>query len=132
MLIWLLSAIENAPVLWGMSDVSPGRICKFNSAAGANVQSCGDYFPPSPPPALGKFANLIPPFPTSVYLKNLTMVFKDFHKSTLTNQSVALEKKRGGPIKLQKKYLTLLKIFLLTSTKSLVCQRSIRAAVPPE
>ena len=65
----------------------------------------------SPPPALGKFANLIPPFPTSVYLKNLTMVFKDFHKSTLTNQSVALEKKRGGPIKLQKKYLTLLKIF---------------------
>ena len=78
-----------------MSDVSPGRICKFNSAAGANVQSCGDYFPPSPPPALGKFANLIPPFPTSVYLKNLTMVFKDFHKSTLTNHIIgAIGKKR--------------------------------------
>ena len=85
-------------VLWGMSDVSPGRICKFNSAAGANVQSCGDYFPPSPPPALGKFANLIPPFPTSVYLKNLTMVFKDFHKSTLTNHiSGAIDKKERRP-----------------------------------
>ena len=93
-----VSAIENAPVLWGMSDVSPGRICKFNSAAGANVQSCGDYFPPSPPPALGKFANLIPPFPTSVYLKNLTMVFKDFHKSTLTNHiSGAIDKKERRP-----------------------------------
>ena len=52
----------------------------------------------SPPPALGKFANLIPPFPTSVYLKNLTMVFKDFHKSTLTNHiSGAIDKKERRP-----------------------------------
>ena len=48
-----------------MSDVSPGRICKFNSAAGANVQSCGDYLAPPPLPALGKFANSILPFSTT-------------------------------------------------------------------
>ena len=62
-------------VLWGMSDVSPGRICKFNSAAGANVQSCGDYLAPPPSllpqllAALGKFANSILPFTRNEYHK---------------------------------------------------------------
>ena len=34
-------------VLWGMSDVSPGRICKFNSAAEPAMSNpVGDYLAP--------------------------------------------------------------------------------------
>ena len=71
-------------VLWGMSDVSPGRICKFNSAAGANVQSCGDYLAPHPPlPALGKFANSIQPFSTTTCMLNLMVIFDQIGDSLI-------------------------------------------------
>ena len=59
-----LIAISRKPfsVLWGMSDVSPGRICKFNSAAEPAMSNpVGDYFAPSSlPPRFGQICQFNP------------------------------------------------------------------------
>ena len=59
-----------------MSDVSPGRICKFNSAPGANVQSCGDYLAPLPTSPSLRFGQICQFNPAILNLK-LYDEFKD-------------------------------------------------------